>query len=146
MLALTRRRQSDRQQESWHIYYADVCVGWVGERAGIPKVFERWGWHCGFYPVSDRGLRFNGVAETFDQAHQAFEKAWRSYLQACTDEDFDEHRYHRALTAWKRRMWDTGCRIPSQTMQGMTKCFCGAIINNRTSEDHIRARHMEVAA
>ena len=144
MHALTRRPQKDRAQESWHIYYGDVCVGWIGERAGPPRDFERWGWHCGFYPVSHRGLRFNGVAETFDQARQAFERAWRSYLSICTDEDFDEHRYHRAFSAWKQRMWNTGCKMPTQTGSGMTKCCCGAMINHRTSEDHIRARHMEM--
>jgi hypothetical protein len=144
MHALTRRRQKDRAQESWHIYYGDVCVGWIGERAGAPKNFERWGWHCGFHPVSHRGIRFYGVAETFEEARGAFEKAWRRYLSACTDADFDEYRFERAHTAWKYRMWDTGCTLPTQTVSGRSKCFCGVIINAKTSGDHIRACHMDV--
>jgi hypothetical protein len=136
MSALTRRRQKDRHQESWQIYYGDVCVGWIGERAGVPKNFERWGWHVGFFPASHRGLRFYGVAETFEEARRAFEKAWRRYLSACTD----------AHTAWKRRMWDTGCSMPTETVSGVTKCFCGEMINIKTSGDHIRASHMDITA
>jgi hypothetical protein len=146
MHALTRRRQNNRAQESWHIYYGDTCVGWIGKRAGTPMDFEKWGWHCGFYPVTHRGLRFHGVAETSEDARGAFEKAWRRCLSSCAEEDFDEHRYHRAFTAWKQRMWDTGCSLPTQAVNGMTKCFCGAMISYRTREDHIRARHMEITA
>jgi len=40
---------------------------------------------------------------------------------------------------------DEGHRLPTQTVSGMSKCFCGALINNRTSVDHIRARHLELA-
>jgi hypothetical protein len=40
-------------------------------------------------------------------------------------------------------MWDAGCRMPTQTVSGMSKCFCGAIVNSETSGDHIGARHME---
>jgi hypothetical protein len=54
MSALTRRREKDRHQESWQIYYGDICVGWIGERAGVPKDVEQWGWNCGFYAVSHR--------------------------------------------------------------------------------------------
>jgi hypothetical protein len=34
MPALTRRREKDRHQECWHIFYADVQVGTITERAG----------------------------------------------------------------------------------------------------------------
>ena len=39
---------------------------------------------------------------------------------------------------------DEGHRLPTQTVSGMSKCFCGAIINNKTSGDDIRSRHMEI--
>ena len=42
-------------------------------------------------------------------------------------------------------MWDTGCRMPTQTVDGWSKCFCGAPINNKTSYDHIIRCHMEAA-
>ena len=144
MPALALRRQKDRHQESWQVCYGDVQVGWIGERAGVPKDAEQWGWHCGFFPLTHRGLRAHGVAESFDQARSAFEAAWRDYLPRCTEADFDEYRFERAHDAWKRRMWDAGCPMPSPTLSGTTKCFCGATISLRTSEDHIRAHHMEV--
>jgi hypothetical protein len=40
-------------------------------------------------------------------------------------------------------MWDTGCMMPTETVSGVTKCFCGVTINIKTSGDHIRACHME---
>jgi hypothetical protein len=49
MPTLTRRREKGRHQVSWHIYFGDVQVGWIGERAGVPKDVERWGWFCGFF-------------------------------------------------------------------------------------------------
>jgi hypothetical protein len=101
------------------------------------------GWHCGFFPLTNRGVRAHGVADTFDQARSDFETARRDYLPRCTA-DFDEYRYQRAQDAWKRRMWNSGCEMPTQTVSGMTKCFCGVIINIKTSGDHIRARHMEL--
>jgi hypothetical protein len=47
MPARTRRREKDRQQESWQVFYGDVQVGWIGERAGVPKGVEQWGWSAG---------------------------------------------------------------------------------------------------
>ena len=143
MPVLTRRRQREVPQESWHIFYGDVQVGWVGERAGVPKGVEQWGWSCGFHP-RDRYL--SGEAMSFAEARAAFEDAWRAYQPYCSDEDFAEHRYQRAFTTWKYAMWDAGCRIPTQTVSGITKCFCGVMLNNRTSAEHIRARHMEITA
>jgi hypothetical protein len=44
MSALTRRREKDRHQESWHIYFGDVRAGWIGERAGVPHdEVDQWG-------------------------------------------------------------------------------------------------------
>jgi len=57
MPALTRRRKKDRHQECWHVFYRDVQVGMISERAGVPVDFDQWGWHCGFSPALDRGLR-----------------------------------------------------------------------------------------
>ena len=57
------------------------------------------------------------------------------------DAEFAEHRFQRAFVKWKYQMWSEGHKMPPQTVSGMSKCFCGAIINNKG--DHIRARHME---
>ena len=62
------------------------------------------GWICGFYPVSHRGFRSDGFAETFEEARHEFEVAWSEYLFRCTDADFDRYRSERAFTAWKYAM------------------------------------------
>src|SRR5215468_6836940 len=67
MPAPPRRREKNRQQESWQVFYGDVQVGWIGERAGVPKGVEQWDWYCGFVPLTHRGLSANGVAESLDQ-------------------------------------------------------------------------------
>lgn len=36
MTALTRRRSDNEHQETWQIYFGDVCVGSIGLRAGVP--------------------------------------------------------------------------------------------------------------
>ncbi len=55
----------------------------------MPKDVEQWGWGCGFYPVSHRGVRADGIAETFDQARREFEAAWRDGMLRCTEADFE---------------------------------------------------------
>jgi hypothetical protein len=52
----------------------------------------------------DRGIRAAGIAHTFDQGRADFEKAWRRVLPKCTEQDFAQHRYERAHTAWKYAM------------------------------------------
>jgi hypothetical protein len=32
----------------WHVYYGDVRVGSIGERAGVPVDVDKWQWRCGF--------------------------------------------------------------------------------------------------
>jgi hypothetical protein len=36
------RREKDRHQESWQVFYGDVCADWIGERAGVPHDEDRW--------------------------------------------------------------------------------------------------------
>ena len=128
MTGLTRRREPDRHEETWHIYHGDTRVGTIGERAGVPHDVYQWGWSVGFYPVSHRPeVRSpSGPAATFAEARDAFEAAWPSYHALCTEEDFAEERRHRATTAWKYRMHDTGAALPTATASGRSKCFCGA--------------------
>jgi hypothetical protein len=68
MPALTRRRDHDRREECWLIFYGDVHVGTIAMRSGIPYDQAPWGWRCGFYPGSEPGEYFGGSAMTFDQA------------------------------------------------------------------------------
>jgi hypothetical protein len=78
-----------------------VHVGTIAARAGVPVDVDQWGWRRGFYPPSHHGRHVEGTAETFGQARADFDTAWREYLPACTDNDFDEYRRQRAWTAWK---------------------------------------------
>ena len=43
MPVLTRRRSRDARQEVWHVFYGDVRVGLLGERAGVPVDVDQWG-------------------------------------------------------------------------------------------------------
>jgi hypothetical protein len=90
MPGLTRRRDPDAPQETWHFYYGDVRVGTISERTGTPTGTPSWQWDCGFYPGSHPGDRASGIADSFDQARGAFEIAWRYFLAKCTEADFDE--------------------------------------------------------
>ena len=127
MNELTRRRAKEANQETWYIYYGDVQVGTIGRRAGVPVDVDQWGWSCGFFPPAHLGS-VSGTAPTFDEARAAFEDAWRDYLPNCREADFEAWRYQRAHTSWKYAMWDAGRKMPTQTVDGRTKCFCGAPI------------------
>ena len=74
-----------------------------------------------------------------------FERDWMVFLAKRTEADFAAYRYQQAWTTWKYAMWDAGCRMPTQTVDGWTKCFCGAAINNKSSRDHVASCHMEAA-
>jgi hypothetical protein len=64
--ALTRRRMQDVHQETWLIFYDDIRLGTIAERAGVLLDLDRWGWSLGFYPKSDRpGEIRSGTAATF---------------------------------------------------------------------------------
>ena len=114
--ALTRRREKDRHQECWQIYFGDVRVGTIGERVGVPADAEQWGWDCGFSPVIDRGLRASGIAANFEDARAAFADVWARYLPRCTEDDFKAWRFQQVHTAWKYAMWDAGCKMPMLTV------------------------------
>ena len=110
MPALTRRRDHDRREECWLIYYGDVHVGSIAIRSGIPHDQAPWGWRCGFYPGSEPGECTSGAAPTFDQARANFEVAWRALLPKLSDADFQAYRRQQAFVSWKYAMWDMGCK------------------------------------
>jgi hypothetical protein len=65
ILTLTRRRDHDRREECWLIYFGDVHVGTIAVRSGIPHDQPAWGWRCGFNPGSNPGECTSGTAATF---------------------------------------------------------------------------------
>jgi hypothetical protein len=141
--ALTRRRDPDASQEAWLIHFGDIHIGTISMRAGVPDSVDQWGWAFGFYPASHRGLRADGMAKSFDEARTAFEAAWHRLLPEVTEADFDEHRRYHAFDVWKRTMWDTGCKLPTQVADGRSRCFCGKEIDIADVERHVYEAHME---
>jgi hypothetical protein len=142
MPALTRRRILNAHPEAWLIHSGDIRVGTLSKRAGVPGNVDQWGWACGFYPASHRGVRADGTAKSFDEARADFAAAWQRLLPKVTEADFDEHRRYLAFDAWKRTMWDAGCKLPTQVAEDRSRCFCGAEIGSGDVEHHIAARHM----
>ncbi|WP_154073317.1 hypothetical protein [Bradyrhizobium erythrophlei] len=116
--------------------------GTIAVRAGVPVDVDQWGWDCGFYPPSHHGLHVQGTAETFEQARADFEAAWKEYLPKCSRADFEEYRRSVAWTSWKYAMWDKGCRIPTQSTDGRSQCFCGETIDIAGTAGHVYAAHM----
>ena len=125
MPALTRRRNPDAPQETWHVYYCDVRIGAIAIRSGNPADTDPWAWSCGFYPGSHPREYTSGIAATFDQARAAFEAAWRVFLSHRTEADFQEWREQRDWTARKYAMWEAGERLPSQRPTSIMRCACG---------------------
>ncbi|WP_375775995.1 hypothetical protein ACE103_30055 [Bradyrhizobium sp. ma5] len=93
MTELTRRRDKESAREKWNIFYGDVCIGSIGQRAGVPNHADQWEWKCGFHPGCDRLT--GGPAETFEQARTAFEAAWQLLLPTLTEADFQAWRDQR---------------------------------------------------
>jgi hypothetical protein len=143
MPALTRRRDPDADQETWLIHCDGIHIGTISMHAGVPDSVDQWGWACGFYPASHRGLRADGTAKSFDEARRAFEAAWCRLLPQITEADFDERRRYRALEAWKHAMRDAGCKLPAQVADGRARCYCGAEIGIADVERHVFAAHIE---
>jgi len=78
----------------------------------------------------------------FDQARSQFEAAWRRVEPSYTDADFADYRHARAWTAWKQTMWETGRKLPTQTQEGRSRCFCGAEIDISSMQPHVTTAHM----
>jgi hypothetical protein len=117
MSELTRCRDTSRGEETWLIFL-DVHIGTIGRRAGVPTDVEQWGWRCGIPSGSQRGACTEGTAADFAEARSQFD-AWRPNY---TDAEFADYRRSRAWTAWKQAMWATGCKLPTQTQEGRSRC------------------------
>ncbi|MEY9397923.1 hypothetical protein ABIF66_008742 [Bradyrhizobium japonicum] len=145
MTVPTRRRSDNEHQETWQIYFGDVCVGSIGARAGVPTSADQWGWRVGFYPGTEPGTHRSGSAATFDEARVAFESAWRQVEPTLTEDNYEAWRLSRDYHAWKYRMWAEGCRMPTQNQNSQSTCFCGAPISI-SCEEHIHTVHRGIGA
>lgn len=147
MPLLTRRRsQDDPHCETWLIYFGDVRVGAIGQRAGVPNSVPQWAWSCGFYPGIDPGDHRSGVAETFDGARAGFQAAWDELAATCTEADYEAWRRQRDWTIWKDRTHDLALPLPTQRAEGVARCFCGEVVTTHSLDAHVRIAHRLTAA
>ncbi len=102
-------------------------------------------WHLGFYPGTEPGTHQSGSAETYPAARAEFERAWLQLEPTLTEENYEIWRRSRDWHAWKYRIWHTGCRMPTQSTSGWSKCFCGEQIPI-ACEAHIYFAHRGVGA
>jgi hypothetical protein len=144
MPTLTRRRDKDGRFDSWSVYYGDVRVGAISVRAGVPNEAPQWGWSCGFPPGTEPRQRRHGIARSFMEARADFDTAWQAILPDLTEAQFEEWRRQAAFTAWKYAMWEAGCKMPTQTADDRSRCFCGAEITTATASAHIIAAHKDM--
>jgi hypothetical protein len=80
MTALARRRDRDRAEETWRIFYGDVHAGTTDRAIGNPGAAERWNSYCGFYHGSNPGEQSYGSEDSFEKARTAFERRWSIFL------------------------------------------------------------------
>lgn len=138
---LSRRPHNNPHQVGWDVYFGDARIGHIGERAGVPMDVDQWGWTLGFHPGAAVDAHKRGTAGSFEAARSAFEQAWKELEPTLTDENYEAWRDDRDATAWKYRMWDEHCRMPAQTRDGRSRCFCGAEITSASVSDHVRTTH-----
>jgi len=125
MSNLTRRRSDSPHRETWHVYYGDIHVGTIGERAGVPVDREQWQWSCGFYPGLHPGQHRNGTAASFEEARIRFEADWNALLPEISDGAFDEYQHEREHRAEIRAIRARGEKLPSEIPSSLMRCVCG---------------------
>jgi hypothetical protein len=60
---------------------------------------------------------------TFEDAKAEFEEAWNRLRPTRTEAHFELRRQNRDFTAWKYRLHDKGLKLPTQTKNGLARCF-----------------------
>jgi hypothetical protein len=147
MPVLTRRRSKNHDHhEVWDIYFGDVQVGTIGERAGAPVHVNQWKWSAGFYPGCKPGEHRSGTALDFFTARRNFEAAWRDLSATKTEADYQEWRDQRDRTARKYTSWARGEKLPSQIPSSMMRCVCGVRFDShRPAESYDHRAHIYAA-
>lgn len=132
-MTLTRRRDNTGNLEQWSIWDDDVRVGQM-RHVNTTGNQMTWQWACWGGAT--------GAADTFDAARAAFQAEWDRVAPTVTDAERDRFRLQEAFTAWKYAMHDAGCRMPTQSPEGWSVCFCGTRITVNGVDDHVRKAHM----
>lgn len=72
-------------------------------------------------------------------------RAWRTVLPRCTEEDFAGYRRQRARSNRKQKMWATGSKMPMQTAGGRSTCYLRGAVDVANVERHVNATHLTEA-
>jgi hypothetical protein len=110
---------------TWHVFYDDIRVGTIGQRAGVPVEVDRWEWNCGFYPGLHSGQYRSGTAPTFDEACAGFEADWKDLPPEIPDGAFEEYRQDREARAEMRAKRARGEKLDSEIPSSIMRCVCG---------------------
>jgi hypothetical protein len=146
MSVLTRRRSADRHHETWHVYYDDVHVGTIGERAGVPIDVDQWGWSCGFYPGLHPGQHRRGTAGTFELARAGFEADWETLLPEAPAGAFDEYHRDRETRAEIAAVRARGEKLPTEFPSSIMRCICGVSFDShKPAESYDHRAHIYAA-
>jgi len=147
MPALTRRRNDNLNQETWHIYSGDIRIGSINMLVGVPFHGDQLGWSLGFHPGMDHARRdiYGGKAATFEDARAAFE-ARGSWSSRRLPRQTTKSAAAIDGTVFKYRMRAEHCLMPTQTQDGRSRCFCGEVITTGGIDDHIQAAHRGIGA
>src|SRR5262245_21706970 len=131
MPTLTRRRSHDSHRETWIVFYGDVPVGAIAERAGVPADLDQWGWTCGFYPGVEPRQHRHGAAPTLDDARAGFEEAWHLLLPTLSKAAFDEWRSDRDFRAKITETCERGEKLDTEIPSSMMRWVCGVVFDSR---------------
>lgn len=146
MPALTRRRSTNPHQVTWRVYYGDVPVGTIGERAGVPVDVDQWQWTCGFYPGLEPGQHRHGIARTFAEARAGYEADWNHLLPQIPEGAFDEWRRDYECRAELKAKRERGERLDSEIPSSVMLCACGIRFDSHVlGENLIHLPHIYAA-
>ncbi|WP_157113127.1 hypothetical protein [Bradyrhizobium embrapense] len=134
------------ERTGWHVYYADVCIGWIAARAGVPRESDQWAWYCGFYPGAAQHTERDGTGVDFEQARARFEGAWGNLAEILTEANLQEWRDQRDWTERKYAMWARGEKLPSQRPSSLMRCPCGATFDSQQPDESYSHRQHIYAA
>ena len=134
MPTLTRRRSDNPHHETWHVYYGDVPIETIGERAGVPVDADQWQWSCGFYPGLNPGQHRYRTAPSFEEARAGFEADWNALLPEVPEGAFEEYRDHRAMKAEILAKRARGEKLDTEYPSSLMRCACGV-----TFDSHVYA-------
>jgi hypothetical protein len=144
MPALTRRRSDNPHREVWHVYFGDVQVGSIVQRAGVPVGVHQWEWSCGFFPGCDHWEHSDGTALDFFTVRREFEAAWRDLSATKTEADYQEWRDQRDRIARKYASWARGEKPPPPT--SVMRCICGVSFDShKPTESYDHRGHIYAA-